>query len=206
MIICPWCGTTYLDFQSNCKNCGGPLQAIAETAAPSVSTESLPTPPPAPRPISDKYIWRLLLTDGWAIFASVFVLLGVIFGMVGAGLTIGIITAFVGIPILLLGIAFLGAGVGVIIWRYQGAQKVVNVLRDGEATHGQVVEVQEDYSVSIDGRHPWGIRYQFQAGGQNHEGKVTTLNQPGSQLQVGKAICVLYLSTDAKWSSIYPHP
>jgi hypothetical protein len=206
MIICPWCGTSYLDFQSNCKNCGGPLPAVAETTAESVSTESLPTPPPAPRPISEWYIWRLLIADGWAITAFVFVLLGVIFGVVGSGLTIGIITAFVGIPFLLFGIAFLGTGAGLIIWRFQLAQKLVNVLRDGEATRGRVVDLHEDYSVSVNDQHPWGIRYQFQAGGQDYEGQVTTLNRPGPQLQVGKTICVLYLPADAKWNSIYPHP
>jgi hypothetical protein len=206
MIICPWCGTTYLEFQSNCKNCGGPLQATSESSASSASTDSLPTPPPAPRPISDKYIWRLLFTDGWAITALVFVLLGAIFSMVGAGLTIGIITAFVGIPFFLIGIACLGAGAGVFIWRYQQAQKVVYVLRDGEAARGQVLELQENVSVSIDEHHPWEIRYQFLVDGLDHEGHVTTLNPPGPELQVGKAVCVLYLPADASWNSIYPHP
>jgi hypothetical protein len=206
MIICPWCGTNYIDFQSNCKNCGGPLQAVAETSAASAPDESLPTPPPAPRPISNKYIWRLLFADGWAIAAFVFGLLGLIFSLVGGGLIVGIITAFVGIPFFLLGIAFLGAGGGIMIWRYQQAQKIVNVLRVGQATQGQVVELQENYSVSVNGQHPWEIRYQFQAGGQDHAGQVSTLNQPGLKLQVGKPVCVLYLPTDAQWNSIYPHP
>jgi len=206
MIICPWCGTNYLTFQSNCKNCGGPLQAVEEKITSSDPTENLPTPPSAPRPISKKYVWRLLSTDGWAITAFIFGLLGVIFSLVGAGLIIGIITAFVGIPLLLLGVVFLGVGVWLFIWRYRQAQKVVNVLREGEATRGKIVEIQENYSVIINGRHPWVIRYQFQANGQDHEGKLTTLNQPGQQLQAGKAVCVLYLPTTPKWNSIYPHP
>jgi len=206
MIICPWCGTNYLVFQSNCKNCGGPLQAIVEPTGLSIPTETLPMPPPAPRPISERYVWRLLSSDGWWIAALVFGLLGVIFFLTGAGLTIGIITAFVGIPFLFLGAAFLGAGAWVFIWRYQETQKVVNVLREGEATSGQIVEVEENYSVTVNGRHPWTIRYEFQANGQRQEGKVTTLNQPGQQLQVGKAIRVLYLPTAPKWNSIYPHP
>jgi Protein of unknown function (DUF3592) len=206
MIICPWCGTNYLTFQSNCKNCGGALQAVEEKITSSIPTEDLPTPPSAPRPISERYVWRLLSTDGLWITAFVLGLLGVVFSLVGAGLTIGIITAFIGIPFLSLGVAFLGIGGWVFIWRYQEAQKVVDVLRAGEATSGRIVDIQEDYSVSVDGRYPWVIRYQFQANGQDHEGKVTTLNQPGQQLQAGKAVCVLYLPTAPKWSSIYPHP
>ena len=206
MITCPWCGTNYLTFQPNCKNCGGTLQVVDEKIITSVPTENLTTPPSAPRPISKRYVWRLLSTDGWSIGAFVFGLLGVIFSLVGAGLTIGIITAFVGLPFLLVGVTFIGIGGWVFIWRYQETQNVVNVLRDGEATRGQIVEIRENYSVSINGRHPWIIRYQFQANGQSQEGRVTTLNQPGQQLQAGKAVYVLYLPMAPKWSSIYPHP
>ena len=206
MIICPWCGTNYLTFQSNCKNCGGPLQAVDETVGLSTPAETLPIPPPVPRPISERYVWRLLSADGWAIAALVFGILGVVFTIVGAVLSIFVITVLVGIPFLLLGIAFLGIGGWVFMGRYQDAQKVVNVLREGEATRGQIVELRENYSVSINGRHPWVIRYQFQANGQSQDGKITTLNQPGQPLHTGKDVCVLYLPDAPKWSSIYPHP
>jgi hypothetical protein len=206
MIICPWCGTNYLTFQSNCTNCGGPLQAVQETAGTPHSSEVLPTPPPAPRPISNRYIWRLLSTDGWSIGALVFGILGFIFSLVGGGLTIGIITAFIGIPFLVLGLGFLIAGGAVLYRRYQEMQQVVEVLRNGEATLGQIVEVKVNYSVAVNGRNPWNIRYQFQVNGGKQEGQVTTLNQPGPQLQEGKDVRVLYLPAAPKWSSIYPHP
>ena len=111
-----------------------------------------------------------------------------------------------GIPFLLLGLAFLGSGGWVLNWRYKETQKEVNVLRVGEATRGQIVELQENYSARINGRYPWVIRYQFQVNGQNYEGKVTTLNTPGQQLQTGKTVYILYLPTAPQWNSIYPHP
>ena len=206
MIICPWCGTNYLTFQSNCRNCGGPLQLADEEIVSSDSDEILQAPPLPPRPISERYVWRLLFNDGWWIATMVFGILGFVFFLVGAGLTLGMITAFVGIPFLFLGIGFLVAGGVVAVWRYQIARKVVNVLRVGEATRGQIVETQQDYSVTVNGRNPWVIRYQFQANGQNVEGKVTTFNPLGQHLQAGKAVSVLYLPVDPKWSSIYPHP
>jgi len=206
MVICPWCGTAHVSFQSNCDKCGGALQAVDETTSSPDSSENLLAPPPAPRPISERYIWRLLATDGWSIAALVFGILGIVFGFMGAGLTLLIITAFIGIPFLLLGIVFLGAGGGVFVWRYQESRKVVDVLREGEATRGQIIEAQENYSVTVNGRHPWVIRYQFQANGQDYKGSVTTLNQPGQQLQAGKAVYVLYLSIAPQWNSIYPHP
>jgi hypothetical protein len=206
MIICPWCGTNYLTFQSNCKNCGGPLQASDGENRSTGLGENLPTPPSAPRPISNRYAWRLLSTDGWAISALVFGILGVVFSPLGAVLTIVSVTAFVGIPFLCLGVTFLGVAGGVFLWRYQQTQQVVNVLREGEATRGQITEIRENYSVTINGRYPWIIRYQFQANGQSQDGKVTTLNPPGLALQVGNPVSVLYLPTDPKWNSIYPHP
>jgi hypothetical protein len=207
MIICPWCGTNYLEFQSNCKNCGGPIQMAEERdTSPSAPGEALPVPPPAPRLISDKYIWRLLFSDGWAMAALVFGILGLTFSIVGAGLTVGLITAFVGIPFVLMGIPFLGAGIGVLIWRYNQAQKIVDVLRMGEAAYGQIVEAQENLSVEVNGRHPWIIRYQFQANGQTQEGSVSTLNPIGENLQAGRTACILYLPDAPQWNCIYPHP
>jgi len=186
------------------------LSFPAETTPPvpeaSLPEASLPTPPPPPRSISDSYAGRLLLTDGWAIVAFVFGLLGAIFTVVGTVLTLGIITAFVGIPFAGLGLLFLGGGGAVAVWRYQEAQKIVAVLRAGEAAEGQIVQVEENLNVRINQRHPWTIRYQFRVGGQEYEGRVSTLNVPGGGLQPGKRACVLYLPNAPGQNMLYPHP
>ena len=206
MTICPWCGTNYPSFQSNCVNCGGPLPMTAEDTTSPTSIEEIVAPPPAPRPISDKYMWRLLITDGWGIVALIFGLLGVIFSFVGAGLTFVIITAFVGIPFLLIGLPFLVVALVVGMWRYDHARQVVNVLRFGESTRGQIVDVQKDYYVRVNRQHPWVIRYQFRVNGGNYEGNVRTLNPVGASLQAGKTVYILYLPNAPQWNSIYPHP
>lgn len=206
MITCPYCGTNYLIFQSNCKNCGGPLPTVEQPIQYNASKEYLPVPPPAPRPISNSLTWRLLLSDGWSIAAFVFTIFGLVFGPVGTGFTVGILTAFLGIPFLSLGLLFFGTGIVIFIWRYQEKQKTVNVLRIGEAAYGQVTDVHENTSVMVNDNHPWIIRYQFQVDGQVQDGSVTTLNRPGEQLQAGKRICVLYLPADLRSNSLYPHP
>ena len=99
MTTCPWCGTNYAEFQSKCDSCGGSLPLPA-ASAPSPLAVDLPVPPPAPRRLPRNYVWRILSTDGWAIAAAVFVLMGVIFGLVGGALTISIVAAFVGVPFL----------------------------------------------------------------------------------------------------------
>ncbi len=206
MITCPWCGTNYVSFQSNCSNCGGILPVMDNSRGSSTPGESQLPPPPAPRSISNSYVWKLLSSDGWSIAALVFVILGAVFSLTGTGLTIAVITAFVGIPFLLLGLLFLLPGLWVLKGRYGELQNVVEVLRNGMAETGLITETTENYSVTINGRNPWIIRYQFQAAGQNQEGKVTTLNQPGPNLQAGKNVQILYLPDAPEWNSIYPHP
>jgi hypothetical protein len=204
MITCPWCGTHYAAFQSNCKNCGGQLPLPDKPKPVNLELE-VEMPPPAPRPISDSYGWKLMRGDGWVVASSVFILLGAIFGVVGLGLTIGIVTAFVGIPFVLLGMLFFGGGGAIIYWRYQEAQKTLRVLRTGQAVKGQIISVEQNTSVEINGRHPWRIAYRFDANGRTHEGHMTTLNTP-FQLQPGKPFCVLYLPNAPTYNTLYPHP
>ncbi len=205
MITCPWCGTAYPTFQSNCKNCGGPLLPPRETASPS-DAETLPVPPPPPRPISNNYAMRLLFMDGWGIAGFVFGLLGTIFTLLGFGLTLGIITAFVGIPFLGVGLVFLAAGIPLLAWRYQEKQKIVGVLRHGQAMQGQITGIQQNLNVRINHRHPWVISYRFQVMGREYPGETTTLSQPGEHLQPGKPAWVLYLPNTPELNTIYPHP
>jgi len=209
MVTCPWCGTNYLEFQSNCKNCGGPLlpppdAGIDQDRQPDEIPAAVP--PPAPRQISDKYAARLMFMDGLAVAAGIFLLIGGIFLLVGAGLTLGVITAFVGIPFAMLGILMSGLGGAGLIWRYQEAMKRVNVLRWGEPVPGKIIETTQNLMVRVNRRNPWIIRYQFRANGQDYEGSVTTLNTPGVHLQPGRSAYVLYMPDTPGMNVLYPHP
>ena len=210
MITCPWCGTNYTTFQSNCKNCGGPLPATSEVAAPeprfSQPEAIYPEPPPAPRAISPNYVWRLLSTDGAAIVAFVFLLVGAIFTFVGFILTIAIVTAFIGIPFAALGLIGLVLGGRIGRSRYQAMQDIVEVLKSGQAAAGEIVNVEENLNVAVNHQHPWTITYQFQVGGQDRQGNVSTLNVPGASLQPGKKAWVLYLPEAPEHNTLYPHP
>ena len=210
MITCPWCGTSYAEFRSNCQNCGGPLPVTAQKTAPGLDAglpeDVLPVPPPPPRPIANRYTWRLMASDSWAIPALVFSILGAIFTLLGVVLTLAVVTAFVGIPFAILGILFLAGAAAVGVWRYQEMKKIVEVLRAGDAAEGQITQVVENLSVQVNGRHPWVIRYQFHAGGQPYQGQVSTLKSLGTALQAGKRACVLYLPHAPDRNVLYPHP
>lgn len=202
MITCPWCGTNYAAFQPNCKNCGGPLPLPSKPGA--IDPAETPAPPPAPRPIANSYAWKLVFSDGWFITGMVFGILGVVFSCVGLGLVF--VFLLLGAIFVLLGVPFLGAGVAALAWRYQRARKTVQVLQVGAAARGEIVAVEQNYNVEVNGRHPWKITYRFQAMGRSLDGEVTTLNVPGPQLQPGRTIWALYLPEAPENNVIYPHP
>jgi hypothetical protein len=203
MIVCPWCGTNFAVFQSNCSRCGGPIQA-PKFAVP--AREEVDMPPPPPREISKKYLWNLMLSDAWAQAAFVFALLGAIFSVVGFALTIGIVTAFVGLPFLGMGLLFLGGGGYTLYWRYQESIKAVNILQNGEAVVGQITGAEVNYSVRVNGQNPLTISYQFAVAGKKYENKIITLNRFDMLFQTGKEVCVLYLPEQPDYNSLYPHP
>jgi hypothetical protein len=203
MITCPWCGTSYVSFQTNCSKCGGPIPLPPKETKPQFEPER---PPMAPRPFSDSFIWKLIFSDGWAIAASIFLLLGGIFAITGIPLTLAIVTAFVGLPFAGLGLLFLAAGGVIFMNRYQKAVTTVKVLREGQAVLGQILSVDMNYSVQVNGRNPWIIKYAYQVAGRNYQGEVTTLNRPGSFAQAGNAAYVLYLPDAPENNSLYPHP
>lgn len=205
MITCPWCGTNYTAFQSNCKNCGGPLAPLPRQAE-QLSDDDLLPPPPAPRPVPQSYTWKLIFTDGAGIAGFVLALLGFIFFGVGGGLAALLITAFVGVPFLILGMVLFVAGAILLVARYQTLGKRVLVLQVGEAARGQVVGVEQNDDVRVNGRHPWKIAYRFSSPRGEYTGELSTLNTPGPQLQPGREVYVLFLPDAPEVNTMYPHP
>lgn len=206
MVTCPWCGTSYLEFQPNCRNCGGPLPPARRAESASPADEPPPAPPPAPRSISNRYAWRLMRSDGYAITGGIFAFLGFLFIVIGLPLVFAIVTIFVGLPFTLLGLGFLGVGVGLLVWRHQQALRIVRVLRDGQAAEGRILTLEMNPSVRVNNRHPWEIEYQYQVFGREYVDRITTLNTPGPQHQPGQPVWILYLPQTPENSSLYPHP
>jgi hypothetical protein len=206
MITCPYCGTHYVTFQPNCTNCGGPLPLPPDPDAPQPPDILSASPPLPPRPISDRYVWKLLWADGWAVAGLVFFIIGSVFGILGIILTIIVITAFVGIPFAILGLLFFCIGLGTLIGRYYLKTKVVEVLRNGQAVQGEIESVTVNRAVEVNGANPWTIGYRFRAQGAELHGKVTTLTPPDASLREGLPTWVLYLPDSPVNNVMYPHP
>jgi hypothetical protein len=210
MITCPWCGTNYEAFQSNCDNCGGSLPLPVETTPVSVEpkpAEEIPLSPPLPpRKIPGKVMRRLLLTDAGMITGGIFLFIGAIFFIVGMALVLAIVTLPVGLPFAGLGLIFLIIGGGLLIWRYENALQIVSILRNGLSSLGQITDVNQNYHVRVNGRYPWVIQYAYKVHGRAYQSRLTTLSQPDLSQQPGKAVYVLYLQEHPDKSTLYPSP
>ncbi len=207
MVVCPWCGTIYDTFRSNCKNCGGPTQVAS---ASSGAEDELLSPPPAPRAISNNYTLKLMLTDAQSITGLVLGIVGGVFTLTGLVLTALLVTVVIGVPFLLFGALIFIIGGGLLYVRYQEKQKVVHVLKNGQAVRGEITGVEENLMVRVNHRHPWIIEYQFRANGQVYSGSASTFRDPTTsapeQFRPGRPAYVLYDPEAPERNALYPHP
>lgn len=198
-ITCTWCGTHYPRHQRNCTNCGGPLPGPT-------GPDPGPEPPPAPRVIPGAYVRRLYLTGNVpALIGAIFVGVGVVVTvpLVWMALELGPEVAVAGItgPIFaVVGAILLAVGI-------RRARRQLHALRDGTATRGEIVDLHQDTSESINGRHPWAVVYAYEAGGRMYEGKVKSWGRAGSVVAlyaVGSPVHVLYVRERPERSALYP--
>lgn len=202
---CPWCGTSDYEVRTNCKNCGGPLPE-REPEGSDLSREIPLKPPPPPREISKNYVRKLMLGSGWGVAAAIFAFIGGIFFFVGLLLTVLVVTAFVGIPFIGMGAIFGVAGSIVLKTQYDKARQTVEILKLGHDTEGLVKEVEQNFMVRINGRHPFSINYEYSVDGRSFKGSVQTLQDPLPVFRPGGRAWVLYSPGSPETSTLYPHP
>jgi hypothetical protein len=129
--------------------------------------------------------------------------IGVTIPLVWMALSLGPEVALVGVagPIFaLVGGVLLAVGV-------RRARRQLHALRDGVAVRGEIVDLYQDTSESINGRHPWAVVYAYEAGGRMHEGTVTSWGRAGAVTAlyaVGSPVHVLYVRERPERSALYP--
>jgi hypothetical protein len=156
--------------------------------------------------VPHNHVWRLLLTDGWAIVGGTFVVMGLVFLLLGVALTLPIVTAIVGLPFVALGLSFLVGGGALTFWRCERARQTIEVLKGGEAVLGEIVGVHQNLHVTVNGRSPWTVSYRYEVNGETFAGNVTTLSRPDLGKQPGKAVYVLHSKAEPARSTTYPSP
>ncbi|MEM7031896.1 MAG: DUF3592 domain-containing protein [Chloroflexota bacterium] len=203
MITCTHCGTSHKTHQATCPNCGAVLPPFENSIVGSSPKTALTAPPPIPREAPPQYIQRTMLTEGWAIVGLVFFILGAVFTLVGLGLTLAIVTAFIGLPFCGLGLLFWIGSIPVLMVRYQQVKLMRHIFKVGQSTQGEIVAIQQNRAVRINRQYPWMIKYKFRAIGQEYQGEMTTLNPTAAHYKLGQPVYILYLEDDPRQNILY---
>lgn len=208
MITCPRCHTQYQEFQFECDKCGAALPlppadgSAPEALTPAADVPIAPSIPP--RQVPKMALGRLLKNQPGAIIGGIFLLIELfIFTVV----TIAIAPIFRlsdSLFFIFFNLGFIVIGAVLFIRGFQKAQQTVKILRDGQAALGEISDVSLNYRVRINRRHPWVIQYKFKVLGSDYQGKLSTLSQPDSDHEPGKAVYVLYQPDNPQKNTLYP--
>ena len=189
LTCCSWCGTTYVDAQADCRNCGGPLP-------PPPGNDPGPPPPDPPRRLPSGFKKRTYLTR------NVPAIVGTVFTLAGFGFSVG--GAFASVIMMIVGLPFFIGGVVVLIFGLSRANKTVRSLALGRWAPGKISDVYYDTSVEFNGRSPWAIVYSYEVAAQEYSGTARTWDRSASERKAGQPIHVLYMSETPDISTIYP--
>jgi hypothetical protein len=62
-----------------------------------------------------------------------------------------------------------------------------------------VVDVSQNWRVRVNRRHPWIVRYRYQAGGADHQGEDSVMDLP-AEVKAGEQVAVAYDPADPRRS------
>lgn len=186
-VICPWCGTEFETRPgTNCTNCGGTLPVIPTGAG-------LPDmPPSAPRVLPKGFKYRMLIKDNPALYS----------GLTLVGVNAFVIKITYGLSpfniSLVFGIFLLVAGFYRAFWRFA-------VLQHGQTAKGEVIDAGENKGQSMNGKHPYFIRYSYTVEDKMHSGFVNCWDESSTVYKSGDEVWVLYLPKKSGYrSSLWP--
>ena len=189
MHTCPWCSTHYINWQSQCKSCGGRMP-------PPPGMELGPPPPSVPRELPKNYAFRVR----WA--NNIATLVGGMFTFVGFVLFLPMAVNLLWAA--LLPLLFLIGGLSIFLHGWRSASAKLRAFRYGEAAQGKIASIGKDTSQSVNGRHPWRLVYHFTVGDQLQEGILTSFDSTIGQRSSGQPLWVLYVPEDPSKNAIYP--
>ncbi len=179
---CGWCETTIPPpvTVTNCPNCGGnlPLPPGADRG---------PAPPPAPRHIPRKFEYKLKF--------GIMFWFGLLFLVMG--LSMALFT---------LGFSLLFALAGGFILRssWNTATGRIAALKFGQAGEGEITYVGYDQTTTVNGRHPFLVKYRWEVNGRYRDGQKTTWNDAAMDHFRGEPLWVVYMPDNTSQSAIWP--
>jgi len=164
---------------------------------PPPGTELGPPPPPAPRVLPQKFVFRTLCSRNFGF------LFGAIFGGVGSVMMIPMMLTGMWLPALFPALFVIG-GFSVLKYGLNQGRNTIQAFSKGESVKGTVASLELDTTQSINGKHPWKLLYHFPVNDQLHEGKVVSFDSTMATRRIGQPLWVLYLPSDPEKNTLYP--
>ena len=177
---CPWCKTVnkVID-ETNCKNCGGPLPAIAHN---NEGLDKGKAPGNPPRNIPNVYIKKLK-------YRNIYFILGFFFT----------VPFFWTVIFPIIGIFMMRHGL-------KSANQKLAALEKGIKAEGVLMEIYKDTSTTVNGKHPWKLEYEFktQSGKLVYATKTGAWNSNNRYRKINDRLWIVYLSENPEISAIWP--
>jgi hypothetical protein len=183
-VICPWCKTYYeVRPGTNCTNCGGALP-------PPAGPDRGEVPPPAPRMFPDGYKRKIIYNNNWFMYIGAVIVL------------INFPTSFNTIQ---TNAIFLAIGIYMLWKGYDKAKQKVDVLEHGKAVEGFVVEAGENQNMSVNEKHPYFIKYEYEVNGKKYTSSMNCWDESSTSFNTGDPVWVVYTPTNLEYrSSLWP--
>lgn len=121
-------------------------------------------------------------------------LVGLVLG-VGAGVGAGGVIFFV------VGAAIETVGVGLGLWRRAELRARARLRDHGMVCEGLVLTVEQNLHVRVNRRHPWRVRYRYNAGGRDYEGTESIMDLPAT-VKPGGRVAVAYDMANPQHSAL----
>lgn len=179
---CGWCQTQVPPpvTVTNCPNCGGTLP---QPPGP----DRGPAPPAAPRPIPRTFEHKLKY--------------GALFWF---GSAVAVIGLMMSVSTLGFSLIFTGVGGLMVKQSWTAATNRIAALKDGATGEGEITFVGYDESLTVNGKHPYLIRYRWEHDGRYRQGQKTTWDEAALDHFPGEPLWVVYLPEDTRKSAIWP--
>jgi hypothetical protein len=156
-----------------------------------------PPPPPAPRPVPRGFTKHVAPVQRFFFF----------FGALWTAIALLVLVPMALSPmpasVKLLLTVFLLPGLVPLLLSFKKTARLKRTYSLGEATIGRVLETGYNMSLSVNGRHPFRLEYEFEADGHKYNGRVDGWDKKLVARRVGDPVHVLYMKEAPRSSVVY---
>jgi hypothetical protein len=134
---------------------------------------------------------REFMSAATGIVGLILSILGTVFLTVGAAMTAALWPFPIGIVFLAVGSVIATPGLVLVSLRLAAMRRRERLLRNGRELRGVIIGLTQNMGVRVNGQSPWGMRYRYEADGQEHEGRESMMDLPDGYHK-GATVTVVY--------------